>query len=196
MTKKAITEVENKIKKMAGNRDAEITDLKERIRKAKQEMEKASKQMDVSMSKGSTEDYRKAKADYAEAEEEAAVLYKRLDILENKPIISESEYEKGIAQIMAALGEISEETKKQIVTHMEQIRILAAETNAEIARGNEVLRQWQHDIYKDKAEMKRTDGSMIHMANLERQFKDFSVAQFADFVLNSGYYETIARKGR
>lgn len=196
MTRKAITELENKIKKMSEKRDAEIADLKERIESNMKELKKTSKAMDVAFEKANSENYRKAKAEYADIEADTAMLYKRLNTLENEALISKTEYEKGVQQIMAALGEISAEAKKQIVSFMEQVSLLAAETNAEIARGNETLHKWQHEIYKDPAELTRTDGSKVHMQNLEKQFKDFSVAQFADFVLTSGYYETIAGKGR
>lgn len=189
MSKKAITEVENKIKKILANKVAEAVDLEERVEVAKQQQREANKAMDISTIEGNVKAYQKAKADRNGAGDAIEMYSKRLDALNHKPLTSKDEYEKGVAQIMAALEEVSADAKKRIVEHMEQIRIITAECTAEITKGNEVLHQWQHEIYRDKAEMTLEDGRCVHSRFLEKKFEDFSVAQFANYVLSSGYYE-------
>ena len=97
---------------------------------------------------------------------------------------------------MAALGEVSADAKKRIVEHMEQIRIIAAECTVEITNGNEVLHQWQHEIYRDKAEQMLASGKGVHMDSLEKRFRDFSVPQFASYVLDSGYYQNFTGQSK
>lgn len=196
MTKKAITEVENKIKKILADRVAEAADLEERVEVAKQQQKAANDAMDAATTAGDLKAYQKAKADRKDAGDAIEMHGKRLDTLEHKPLISKGEYEKGVAQIMAALGEVSADAKKQIVSHLEQIRIIAADCTAEITRGNETLHQWQHDIFRDSAEMTVGNGNKVHMEHLEKKFKDFSVPQFASYILDSGYYKTITGQNK
>ena len=196
MAKKAITEVESKIKKILADRVAEAADLEERVEVAKQQQKAANEAMDAATTAGDLKAYQKAKADRKDAGDAIEMHGKRLDALEHKPLISKGEYEKGVAQIMAALGEVSADAKKRIVEHMEQIRIIAAECTAEITNGNEVLHQWQHEIYRDKAEQMLASGKGLHMDSLEKRFKDFSVPQFASYVLDSGYYQNFTGQSK
>lgn len=189
MAKKAITELESKIKKILADRVAEAADLEERVEAAKHKQKEANEAMDEATIAGDLKAYQKAKEERKDAEDAIEMHCKRLEALDNKPLISKVEYEKGVAQIMAALGEVSADAKKRIVEHMEQIRIIAAECTAEITNGNEVLHQLQHDIYRDKAEQILASGKGVYMEHLEKKFKDFSVPQFASYVLDSGYYE-------
>lgn len=196
MAKKAITEVESKIKKILANKEAETVDLEERVETAKRQQRSANEAMDIATTAGDVKAYQKAKADRRDAEDAIEMHGKRLEALENKPLIPGIEYEKGVAQIMAALGEVSADAKNRIVEHMEQIRIIAAECTAEITYGNDVLHQWQHDIYRDKAEQAVGIGKGVHMDNLEKRFRDYSVSQFASYVLDSGYYKTFTGQSR
>lgn len=189
MAKKAITEVESKIKKILADRVAEAADLEERVEVAKQQQRAANEAMDAATTAGDVKAYQKAKADRRDAGDAIEMHCKRLDALEHKPLISKGEYENGVAQIMSALGEVSADAKKRIVEHMEQIRIIAAECTAEITNGNEVLHQWQHEIYRDKAEQMLPSGKGVHIDHLEKRFKDFSVTQFASYVLDSSCYQ-------
>lgn len=196
MAKKAITDVETRIKKIMADRVTETADLEERIEIAKQQQQAANEAMDAATTAGDVKAYQKAKVDRRDAGDAIEMHGKRLDALENKPLISKGEYEKGVAQIMAALGEVSADAKKRIVEHMEQIRIIAAECTAEITNGNEVLHQWQHEIYRDKAEQMLESGKSIHMNSLEKRFEDFSIPQFASYVLDSGYYKNFTGQSK
>lgn len=196
MAKKAIVEVEGRIKKILMNMETESTDLRERIELAQQQQKIANEAMDAATTAGDVKAYQKAKADHRDAGDVIEMHGKRLDALEHKPLISKGEYEKGVAQIMAALGEVSADAKKRIVEHMEQIRIIAAECTAEITNGNEVLHQWQHEIYRDKAEQMLPSGKSVHMNSLEKRFEDFSIPQFASYVLDSGYYENFTGRSK
>jgi len=194
MAKKAITDVESRIKKIMADRMTETADLEERIEAAKQLVRTADSVMEAAGVKGDAEAYHKAKSGRREASDIIEMHSKRLEALNNKPLIQSSEYEKGVAQIMAALGEVSADAKKQIASHVEQIRLIAAECTAEITKGNEVLHQWQHDIFHDDACMQVANGNRVHLPNLEKRFTDFTVPQFADYILNSGYYKTITKQ--
>lgn len=196
MAKKAITEVENRAKKILADKVTEMADLEERIKVAEQQQNAASKAMDVATTAGDLRAYQQAKADYRDAGDAIEMHNKRLDALENKPLISNVEYEKGVAQIMAALGETTAEAKKRIVEHVEQIRIIAAECTAEVTSGNELLHKWQHELYKDDASIPGRNGNRIRMHNLEKKFEDFSVTQFASYILDSGYYKSITGQSR
>lgn len=189
MAKKAITEVVNRIKKITADRVAETADLEERVEVAKQQQRAANEAMDEATDVVDLESYQKAKKDRRYAGDAIEMYSKRLDALENKPLISKEEYEAGVDKIMAALEEVSADAKKCIVEHMEQIRIIAAECTAEITNGNEVLHKWQHEIYGDKAEQILANGNSIHLDSLEKKFTDFSVPQFANYVLDSNFYK-------
>lgn len=194
MAKKTITDMENRIKKITAERMTETADLKERIEAAKQLVKSADKAMEAAGVKGDAEAYHKAKAGRREADDIIEMHSKRLETLNNKPLIQNSEYEKGVEQIMAALGEVSADAKKKIISHVEQIRLIAAECTAEITKGNEVLHQWQHEIFRDDACTQVTNGNRVHLPHLEKRFTDFTVTQFADYILGSGYYKTITRQ--
>lgn len=183
MSKKAITEVEGRIKKILADRLTETADIEERMKTAKQQQETASEAMDSATSAGDVAAYQKAKASLRDAEDAIEMYNRRLDALRHKPLISKGECENGVARIMNALEEVSADAKKRIIEHMEQIRIIAAECTEEIAKGNEVLHQWQHEIYKGD------------MGRLEKRFDDYSVPQFGSHMLESGYYENfVGRK--
>lgn len=196
MAKKAIREVENKIKKILRDRVVQITELEERVEASKRQQAVAKEALDAVTMSGDVEAYQKAKADLRNAEDAIEMYSKRLDALENKPLVSECEYEKGVSEIMSTLGEISADAKKHIVERMEQIRIIASECAEEIAHGNRILHQWQHEIYRDKAEQTLATGTRIHMDSLEKVFADYSVPQFASYVLESESYKDLARQSR
>ena len=196
MAKKAIAEVEGRIKKIMGAREAEVIDLRERVEAAKQEQRAADEAMDAATNAGDVKAYQEAKAEHRSAGDAMEMYEKRLDALKNKPLISKTEYEKGAAQIMAALGEISADAKKRIVEHMEQIRVIAAECTAEITNGNEVLHQWQHEVYKDDACEISAIGTRYHADGKEKKFRDFSVPQFASYVLDTGYYKNFTGQSK
>jgi len=196
MAKKAIVEVENKINKILADRATETAELEEKVEVAKSQQKTANEGMDAATTAGDVKAYQKAKAERREVEDIIEMYTKRLEALEHKPLISKGEYETGVAQIMAALGEVSADAKKRIVEHMEQIRIIAAECTAEITNGNEVLKQWQHEIYRDKAEQTLGNGKGVHMEHLEKKFKDYSVPQFASYVLDSGHYQNFTGQSK
>ena len=191
MAKKAVTDVEGRIKKILADKVTEVADLEERIEVAKQKQKVANEEMDKATIAGDVKAYQKAKADRRDAEDAIEMHTKRINALEKSPLISSGEYEKSVAQIMAALGEVSAEAKKQIVSHMEQIRVIATECREEIVKGNEVLHKWQHEIYRDKAEMEIGNGKKLHSDSLEKKFTDFTVPQFASYILDSHFYKTI-----
>lgn len=196
MAKKAIIEVENRAKKILANKVTEMADLEERVKIAERQQNAASKAMDEATTAGDLRAYQQAKTDYRDAGDAIEMHSKRLDALTNKPLITDVEYEKGVAQIMAALGEATAEAKKRIVEHVEQIRIIAAECTAEVTSGNELLHKWQHELYKDDASVPGGKGNRIHMRNMEKKFEDFSVTQFASYILDSGYYQSFTGQSR
>lgn len=194
MAKKEIAEVESKIKNILTDRVAEAAGLEERLEFAKQQQKVANEAMDAATTTGDLKSYKKAKSDRNDAEDAIDMYSKRLNALEYRPLISKDEYEECVAQIMTTLGEVSADAKKRIIEHMEQIRIIADECEAEITNGNEVLHQLQHKIYRDKAEQTFANGKSIHMDYLEKRFADLSVPQFANYILNNGSYKNFTRQ--
>ena len=192
MAKKAIADIESRTKKLLNDRTTELEDIKGLLAEAGQQQAAACDMMNKATEAGNVKEYQKAKGAYKDAADAIEMYTKRLDALENKPLISQGEYEKGVAQIMAALNDVSAEAKKQIVNHMEQVRIIAAETSAEINEGNNVLHRWQHEAYRDDAKTTLSNGSRVYSGTQKKQYKDFSVVQFAEYALESTYYKTIS----
>ena len=189
MARKAVKEIESRIEKIKANTAAEVSDLGEKLESLKQQRQNACEKMEKATVSGDVKTYREAKAAYQEAVDIDEMYNKRLNNLESKPLITKGEYERGIAQIMAELGEISADAKKQIVEHMEKIRIIVTECKTEIEKGNEVLHKWQHEVYRDKAEKELANGKMMHMEELEKKYRDYSVAQFGNQILDSVLYK-------
>ena len=185
MAKKAVTDVENKIKKIRANMLTESADLEERVEIAKEQMKIANKAMDDATTCGDVKAYQKAKAECRDSGDAIEMYTKRIEMLKSRPLISSEEYEKGISLIMDALKEVSDDAKKQIRSHVEQIKAIAADCSAEITRGNEVLQQWQCDIFREKAN-----------SFTQKKFGDYFVVQFAEYILGSGFYKTMTNAER
>ena len=189
MGKKTITDVENRIEKILADTARESTELEEKIEVFKMEQNEENDAMEVATINSDLKAYQKAKAEYGNASDAIEMHTRRLDTLKNKPLISSVDFEKGVAQIMTALGEVTADAKKEIIGHVEAIRVIAAECQAEIKKGNKLLHQWQHDIYMDDAKITVANGNKVHMDNLEKKYGDFSVIQFAEHILESGHYK-------
>ena len=163
----------------------ESADLEERIEIAREQMKSANKAMDEATTCGDVKAYQKAKAECRNFGDEIEMYTKRIDILKNHPLISGEEYERGVLLIMDGLKEVSDDAKKQMLNHLEQIKTIAADCSAEITRGNEVLQQWQGDIFREKTS-----------SFTRKKFEDYFVLQFAEYIFESAFYKKMTKEER
>lgn len=192
--KKAISEVEGKIKKILAEKNLELEELNKKLEEGINLKKKAEKDMLTYTSQCNVNAYVKAKEESARADTIIEMYMKRINVLSSKRLVTQEEYEKGVSQILNSLKDASAEARNKVIDHMEQIKLIAGECAEEIKKGNSVLKEWQHEVYRDNAEIITANGEKHHSNSLEKQFKDYSVYQFADFALGCGFYKELLEK--
>ena len=123
--KKAISEVEGKIKKILAEKNLELEELNKKLEEG------------INLKK-------KAEEESARADTIIEMYMKRINVLSSKRLVTQEEYEKGVSQILNSLKDASAEARNKVIDHMEQIKMIAGECAEEIKKGNSVLKEWQH----------------------------------------------------
>ncbi len=161
MAKNAITEVENKIKKILEDRETEMANLEEQAEQEAAAIEAANKAMDAATVVGDVKAYQKAKAERRDAEDAKEMHEKRFVDLSKKPLISKAEYEKAVADIYAEFAAAEDKTKQQLAKLSDDMHGAALALEEMIERANAVLHKLQNDVYRNADRQKTANGSYI-----------------------------------
>ena len=146
---KIVSEVESRINRILKDRQAELDNLADLISADDTAILESEVAMDNATSAGDLSAYQKAKANRVNAMDGKEMHEKRLAALMKKPLISEAEYKKTIADICAEVAAIDDTAKQKLTALSDQMNSVALDLQAMLRNANSVLSRLQHEIYQD-----------------------------------------------
>lgn len=162
---------------------------------AKANKEKAEKQAEKAMNKGDVDEYQRAHKAIEKADATIFVHSNLLDKLKTEPIISTSEYESMVSDVMAELNKTVTEDRKKVVALIDQIAEIAQKEKETVDYGNVLLKKLQHDLYRDQdCTTVDRNGYQRHDSYKEKRFKDLEVRYLADAILQDQRYKKFGGK--
>jgi len=163
-----IIEIQTKAKQEAEN-------LQSQVDTANKAKEDAAAAFIKAKQDGDPKAYAEAAADQRAFKDIAEMYEDKKKAHDKKPLVTVDEYKAMTDQIMSELDQANDAAKEKALKHLEALQEIAGEVSKTIHFGNELLHQVQHDLYKDRAEMILANGNKVYLAQLEKQYKDFSV---------------------
>ena len=146
---KVVTELENRIDWILSDRKAELEQLDEKIQAAETAISTADAQMQKATVSGDLDEYRQAKAERQTALDMCEMSESRRVALETKPLITEAEYRRTLADVRAELAAENDAAKQKLTALSDQMNGIAEELHDKLNRANDALARLQHDVYRD-----------------------------------------------
>lgn len=168
MELKQVKAAEAKAKKILNDRETEINDITKQISDAEVAMVTAKKEMELATNKSDLIAYKKSKQQYSDAQISTEMYSKRLDALENKPLISKDDYDKLIDSIFDEMDEALDETEAQFIKLFSSAHEISKELMSAGEKANEIIKMIQSNVYKDADRLRAANGTIV-----DRQ-KEFS----------------------
>lgn len=137
------------VKTILAKREAELNTLAEQIDRETAAIVKAREDMEAATAAGDVKAYQLAKNARRDAEDAKEMYESRINTLNEKPLISQSEYEKTVANIYAEIAALDGKTKEKLASLSDQMNDEAEKLKQVQEEANKVLRQLQHDLYRD-----------------------------------------------
>lgn len=173
---KATADVENRVHKILSDNEKEVLALNETIAADAEAMTSATRAMDAATAAGNEKGYKAAKDAYQKAAETYEIHSKRLNHLQNNPVVSAEDYESMTASIKAEFDVLNGQTLEKLADLTEQMEAAADELLEAQERANNVLKLLQHDLYKDADRMRSSATGKIIFTVLENKAIDCSDA--------------------
>lgn len=145
----AVKNTAARINQILKDRVEETADRETKVAEAKKAAAEAEKRMDEATTAGDTKAYQKAKWERRDAMDALEMHEKRLEALNNKPLISKNEYEKAVADIYAEIVAKDDQTKKTLCKLSDEMEAVALDLANAQEEANSVLHRLQHEIYRD-----------------------------------------------
>ena len=185
---KAVTTVENLVKKTLSDRVTETADIETQVEQEAAAIAAANAAMEAATTAGDVKAYQKAKADRRNAEDAKEMHESRLNALNNKPLISKGDYEKAVADIYAELAALDDQKKQQLAKLSDQMEAEALELQEATAKANEVLRRLQHEIYRDADRSRSPKGGIMALSSEDKAVNKWATISWGKVGVTSHQY--------
>ena len=134
------------LEQLKAKADKEREALAEKITAAEAAQAKANEEATAAFQKQDVAAYHKAQ-DAARAAADAIEMYKaHAQRVESTPLISETEYKAGLAEIRAELDKENKKAEKEILALMQQVMEISERVTAVMAAGEKALHMLQHPL--------------------------------------------------
>lgn len=189
MKNKVFDTAKARMEELQSENSVELKTAKEQIAQAQAMQREAYDEAVKCYEKADTKGYHKAQDASREAKDIIDMFTSKVERLKNDPLITEEEYNTVVNSIMTEQASIVKEAKKRIATLIDQMEEISNDVLEKLEVGNSLLYKWQHDIFKDHAEIKNAAGKCIHIEGLEKHFNDYSVVQYVSQQKKSFIYQ-------
>ncbi|WP_035053429.1 hypothetical protein [Carnobacterium pleistocenium] len=202
MTNKTMQEL-NKIEEEL---QAILTDGKQKEQEYLQEVETATESENeanravIKAKQGSDpKAYAKVIADKRTASDIAEYYTGKIEELKNNPYITEAEYNDYTKQIKSEMDKINEEMAKRASKLLQELEAIKDEIVPPYTKANQLLSHLQNNIYKNSYEKQMADArknkTSISADRLRNEYKDNSILQGIEYLINSHATQIINTKG-
>lgn len=162
---KAISDIEAMAKDLLEKKSEELKILADEIDKEAAAIERAKEAMEAATIAGDVKAYQQAKAARRDAEDAKEMHEARINALNNDPLISQSDYEKAVANIYAEVAAFDDQTKQQLAKLSDQMEQAADRLKQATEHANTVLRMLQSDVYRDADRSRDKNGNMLKIVH-------------------------------
>lgn len=185
---KATEQMKNRIAEVIEERAKETALREQQLADAKKKLQEAEDALTAAIDNDDTKAYSKAKAEKASAEDELELRTKRLDQLKGSELITEQEYNRRCKLVFDELKALDAEQWQKVIQIVSELKTIYDRITTEIEEANNALRQWQHDLYRDKDRMKNIHGHTISGVDIKR-YENFDITTFILNIQNDGFYK-------
>ena len=189
-----LEEVKAEVKAIEEKHNKVIADYTEKLEAAKAREAAALEEAEKAYKKAKVEDYHKAQ-DEARISHDAIQMYAaKLEELNKEPVITKKqfdEFRKDIAEYLGGIVAEDKESLREIVKEMLEIK---ESEGGELEEGNALIEHLQKDLLKDPCGLFTANGNFIPQPNQVKKFRDYSVAEFLNFVTNHPLVEDLVEK--
>jgi len=193
--KEKMENISCKIDDIIKTRNNEISTLEEKISVETESIAAAGAAMQTATASGDLAAYQKAKGERGNAQDAKEMHTARVDFLKNKPYVSEAEYKKTVAEIMAIAAAADSETKKIICELSNQMAAAAAELEEIGKAADKALHNWQHEVYRDADRAKHPKAGIPYLNDEKRCNVDETVRWGYRAVQDARYQAYTRNKG-
>lgn len=194
-TLKAVSTVENMVKKILSDRASETEALVEQVEKEDQAIAAANSAMEKATTAGDVKAYQKAKAERRDASDAKEMHEARLNALNHKPLISKADYEKAVAEIYSEVAAVENQSKQRIAELSEKMEGEALFLQEAVNAANRALHGLQHDVYRDADRRRDSNGDVLFLAHDEKKIEKWDTINWGRTgVMNLQYLKYTGRK--
>lgn len=175
----SLTKSQEALQKVLQEAEEKRQALAKKLEERRTAVSRAENDMVDAAARENEEAYQRARLDRENSISSAELFENRLASIGSAPLIQQAEYEQRIAEVMSAIQDADKTAYKKLCALSEQMQRIGNDLSATIEQGNALMHQWQHDVFKDSAEMKNAAGKGIHIDSLEKQYREFSTVWWA-----------------
>lgn len=161
MNTKKLDSIAADIKKRLTTPQKDVIDLDTQISKLGATISERNAEMEKAVVAGNDAAYIKLKREKADLTDRMEICKRRLDNLQNEPLISEAEYKEMISDITTAGKEIEEETRTELSALAESMESKGNELARVENRVNDLLHTVQDVLFKGNDRRRDSNGQII-----------------------------------
>lgn len=186
----AVKNTAARIEQILKDRATETADREAKVEEAKAAAAAAEKRMEEATTAGDTKAYQKAKGERRDARDAIEMHEKRLEALNEKPLISKADYEKTVADIYAEIAAKDDQIKAKLCKLSDEMEAAALELTDDMNEANDVLRRLQRDIYRNEDRTKGKDGKPVtYMAHEDKKVDKWATVTWGKAGVTHYQYE-------
>ena len=190
---RSFEEVKAEVKAIEEKRNKIVAEYTEKHKAAKEREAAALEAAEKAYKKAKVEDYHKAQEE-ARVNHDAIQMYAaKLEELKKEPLITKAQFDEMRADIAEHLGGIVAEDKESLREIVKEMLEIKESEGAILEEGNALIEHLQKDLLKDPCGLFTANGNFIPQPNQVKKFKDYSVAEFLNFVTNHPLVEDLVK---
>lgn len=162
---KATAAAQIKIKKILADRETETADILQQIEEADKALKAANEALEAATAAGNIKAYQEAKAEKRNQEDIKEMYQARYEALKNKPLISRSDYEKTVNEIIEEVNEYDSSVKAKLFKLSNEMHELVEGLQDAQIKANKTLENLQEDIYKNADRKRGRNGEILYISS-------------------------------
>lgn len=175
---KTVTAAQKLIRETLSRRDKQAESALNLITQAEENINSIDQRMEEAAKEGNPIEYKKAKQEKEDAQDVKEMYERRYNAFIRQPQISEADYERITAEIIAEYGAMQLKARGELARLAEEMNSISDHLNAAFIEANKALKSLQHDLFMDCDRMKHPKtGACINPSD-ELNISDFSVIRW------------------
>ncbi len=163
-------------------------ELRDAIRNAEERLAEVNEQARQAYSAADTKAYHKAQDEMRALTDSISMYKDKLERIKHEPLMTQAEFEKATATVMADLAELTDTAEQHICDAIDALNADIDIVRDAVERGNNVMKTMQLQILRDERAIKYESGFIV-------KFNNYSPIQFCNWLKENGLYKRIRERG-